>query len=98
MNPTDPTKSESTQPYRTTRAAQQVRRLITLGDDRYPVLETTHADGSRQLTAPFRCASCKTPHASQYEADVCCAANELQTGDVIEILARELGRRLNHSR
>lgn len=74
----DPTRTEATQPYRTTRAAQQIARDLD----------------HQAMTTPYRCATCRTPHARQLEADLCCPANELSQGESIDVLARELGRRL----
>lgn len=89
----DHTKSASTQPYRTTRAAQEVARRLTAADpEGFPLIEITFTDGARIFTAPYRCYTCKTPHASQLEADLCCPANELTEQQMYEAAAQSFAR------
>lgn len=70
------------------------RRLIVTGPDRDTLIAISYADGETGYRSPYRCVSCKTPQASQLEADLCCPANELTQAEAITALAQELGRRL----
>lgn len=56
-----------------------------------PYRATHAAQNAARTVAPYRCATCKTPHSRQLEADLCCPANEITDRDD---LARILGRRL----